>query len=143
MKTITTLLATAAVAAAGSFAYAESHADPVKMRQETMKTIGGGMKVLSDMAKGKTDFDAAAATAALATMAEAAGTIPTVFETEAQDVESEAKDDIWSNWGDFVSKAEALKAATTEASVSEAGDMQGVMGSVGAACGACHKAYKI
>lgn len=143
MKTITTLIAAAAVVGLGSFAYAESHADPIKVRQETMKTIGAQMKVLSDMAKGTTAFDAGAANTALTTMHEASLNIPTLFETEAVDPESDASDDIWTNWDDFVSKAEALQAASSQAEVTDADSLGQAVQSVGGACAACHKPYKL
>ncbi len=143
MKKLTTLAATAVIAGLGTIALADDHADPIKMRQETMKSIGGAMKVLSDMSKGNTDFDAAAANAALDTMTQAAETIPTVFETEAVDPESDASDDIWANWDDFVTKAEALHTAAMGAEVTDEASVGAAMGAVGEACAACHKPYKL
>ena len=65
-KTVTITTAAVFLGLSG-FAIAQDQ-DPVKARQDTMKTIGAQMKVLSDMAKGTTAFDADAANAALGLM---------------------------------------------------------------------------
>jgi cytochrome c556 len=102
------------------------------------------MKVLSDMAKGATTFDADAANVALASMAEAAATIPTVFEAEVTEgAKTDASTAIWENWDDFVAKAEALQTAASGASVSDEASLGAAVGAVGATCGTCHKAYKL
>lgn len=146
MKLTTKLLTVAALSAlpfAGA-AFADESAD-VKARQDAMGTIGAQMKTLTQMAKGETDFSVDAAQAALATIAETATTVPALFEAPSQDAESEASDTIWENWDDFVSKAEALEAAASAASesVTDPATLGAAMGSVGGACGACHKPYKI
>ncbi|WP_298495556.1 cytochrome c [uncultured Maritimibacter sp.] len=143
MKTIKLILAAATMTAIGA-AYVHAQADVIETRQATMKTIGGGMKVLSDMAKGATTFDADAANVALASMAEAAATIPTVFEAEVTEgAKTDASTAIWENWDDFVAKAEALQTAASGASVSDEASLGAAVGAVGATCGTCHKAYKL
>ena len=144
---VKTLLASAALATAtfGIAAHAESDNPTIQARQQAMKTIGQNFKIVGDTAKGTMEFDAAAIQAALTTISETAATVPTLFEEEVVDAESDASDDIWANWDDFVSKAEALQAAAADASgmVSSADDLGAVRGSVGGACGACHKPYKL
>ena len=140
-KTVTITTAAVFLGLSG-FAIAQDQ-DPVKARQDTMKTIGAQMKVLSDMAKGTTAFDADAANAALGTMTEAAETIPVVFETESIEGETDASEDIWANWEDFVSKAEALHEAAMGAEVTDEASLGAAMQGVGGACAACHKAYKL
>lgn len=143
MKTLKMILAAATVTTLGTAAALHAEDDPIKVRQEAMKAIGMHMKVLSDMAKGTTEFDADAANAALAGIAVTSGTIPAVFEANAVDPESDASDAIWENWDDFVTKAEALETASSGASVDSPETLGAAVGAVGGTCGACHKAYKL
>lgn len=147
MKRIQTIAATAALAilTTGVVAQAESDNPDIQARQHTMETIGQTFKPVADMAKGKIDFDAATVQDALNKISDLAATVPSKFETEVVDPESDASEKIWTNWDDFVSKAEALQKAASDAAgmVSGPNDLNAVMGSVGAACGSCHKAYKL
>ncbi|MBV7407570.1 cytochrome c [Maritimibacter sp. DP1N21-5] len=143
MKTFKLILAAATMTAIGA-AYVHAQEDVIKARQAAMKTIGAQMKVLSDMSKGAAPFDATAANEALATMAATAETVPVLFETEAiEGTDTDASSDIWANWDDFVSKAEALQTAAQGASVSDESSLGSAMGAVGGACGSCHKPYKL
>ena len=134
-----TLLATGAAFAE------EERTDPnAKMREEVMEEIGKAMGVLGGMAKGEVAFDAAAAEAAKAKIAEEAGAIATEFATQGEpDPASEAKPEIWANWDDFLKKAEALKAAASAADVSSAEAIGAALGSVGGACKDCHTTYRV
>ncbi len=139
------LLATVAMGATTTamIAHAEVEDPDVKARMETMSGIGANMKTLSQMSKGEIAFDAAAAQAAIDEIAEASETIPAVFETPAQDPESEASPEIWENWEDFVSKAEALQAAASGATVTDEASLGAAMGAIGGTCGSCHRAYQL
>lgn len=124
-------------------AIASEAADPaVKARQELMETIGGSMKVLGDMAGGKSAYDAAAAEAAKAAMVTAAGEIAAKFEPQATDPKSEAKAEIWTNWDDFVAKGNDLSTAAGALDVSSPETIGAGMGAMGGACKACHTAYR-
>jgi cytochrome c556 len=132
----------AALALTATLAFAADAENPaVKARQEAMKAVGGGMKVLGDMAKGATAFDAAAAQAAIEEIHAASMEVPTLFEPQEDDPESEAKAAIWENWDDFVSKAEALQQASM-VTVSAEADLGPAMGGLGGTCKACHSLYK-
>lgn len=130
---------------AGTVAVAHSDATnpAVIARMDAMKAIGGAMKTLSTMAKGEMAFDAGAANAALATMAAKAAEAPALFQAQEDDPESDAADEIWTNWDDFVAKAGALEAAAKGANVATADDLGPAMGAVGGTCKACHQAYKL
>ncbi|WP_292023569.1 cytochrome c [Maritimibacter sp. UBA3975] len=145
MTKIRVILATAALAMTTGtlIAHADVEDPDVKARMDTMGGIGANMKTLSQMSKGQIAFDAAAAQAAIDEMAEAAETIPDVFETPAKDPESEASDEIWENWEDFVSKAEALQEAASGATVTDEASLGAAMGSIGGTCGSCHRAYQL
>ena len=85
-----TLFAAALIGAAG-FAPAIAADEPQVVRQEMMKKVGGATGAMAKMVKGESDFDAAAALAALTTISEVAATYgehfpegsDTGFETEA------------------------------------------------------------
>ena len=130
---------------AAGLAQAEgSPTDPAAIaRENLMRTIGGSAKVLGDMAGGKAAFDAAGATAAKDALIAAAGSIPSVFETQgADDPESKAKPEIWTGWDGFVAKADALKAAATALDVASLEGTQAGMGAVGGVCKDCHSTYR-
>ncbi len=124
----------------------------VKERQETMKGIGGNMKVLSDFFKESKGTAAEAQTAA-AKIGELAKTIPAVFETEATLAEMDAvgknraKPEIWLNWDGFVEDAKTLEeksAALVAAFQSgDAAAIQAAFGDMGKnGCGGCHEDFR-
>ncbi|MEO8241848.1 MAG: cytochrome c [bacterium] len=128
----------------GGIALAQSKAtDPdVKARQTIMDHNGGAMKVLVDMIKGATPFDAAAADAAKATLVEDAAAIPAAWTVNATDPESHSKPEIWTNMEDFTAKAGALGTAAAALDTTSLDGIKAGMDALGGACGACHKAYK-
>lgn len=147
MKTMK-IIVTVATISTGLSAALVAHADvtnpAVIARTDAMKAIGGGMKTLSGMAKGEIDFDAAKADAALATIVEKGMTLPTLFEPNETDPETEAKPAIWENWDDFVKKSENLVAAAKGVgSISEQGAVGAALGQIGGTCKACHDDYRV
>ncbi|BAQ71053.1 cytochrome c [Rhodovulum sulfidophilum] len=134
----------ALAAAAATLAHAADATDPaVKARQEAMETIGKNMKSIADMAKGKADFDAQAAGAAAAVIAETADKVPGLFETRADDPESEAKPAIWDDFGDFTEKSEALQAAAGSADMASLDALRNSVGEIGRTCKSCHDDYRV
>jgi cytochrome c556 len=125
---------------AASVAFAGEATDPdAKARQDTMDMIGAQMKVLGEMAGGKTAYDAAAAEAAKTALVAAATNIPVAFEKQgAGDPKSTAKAEIWTNWDDFLKDAEALKTAATAMDVTSAETIGAGMGTIGGICKDCH-----
>ncbi len=133
----------AGIAASAALAKGERSQPEAKARAEIMSDIGRYTKVLGDMAGGKAEFDASAAAAAKAGLAEAAASMPTVFETEgAADPASDAKTEIWSNWDDFVAKADVLKVAAEGMDTASVEGIKAGMGAVGGTCRACHTPYR-
>lgn len=126
-------------------AFAETEAtDPLVIAQkDLMKSFGGAAKTLGDFAGGKTAFDAAAAEAAKATLVAGSADIHVKFEKAGTDPASEAKPEIWTNWDDFVKKANDLSAAATALDASTLEGVQAGMGAIGGACKACHTAYRM
>ena len=116
----------------------------VMNRMIGMTELSKQMKLIGDMAKEQTPFDAAAANAALDLMTEEASYIPSLFEIEALDPKSEALPHIWTDFDDFTARANALEQVTAELSgtVTEMNSLRVAVGRVGKACSACHETYR-
>lgn len=118
--------------------------DPsVKARMDMMKEIKAATGVLGNMAKQPATYNKAQADAAKATLASLAGKIPAAFQDQARDPVSEASPGIWQNWADFTARATDLKAAAQAMDSGSAGGVARGMQDIGAACGSCHKAYRL
>lgn len=136
------LLVAGVIGLTAAAAFAQATNPAVVARQDAMKVIGAQLKVLGDMAKGSTEFDAEAANAALALMAETAAEVPALFEAEETDPESKALPAIWENFDDFTSKAEALEMAAANATITDAASIGAAMGGIGGSCQGCHMTYR-
>lgn len=118
--------------------------DITKERVAAMKQNGGNLKKLgAAVAAG----DNAAAAAAAAEINEVASRIPSLFPEGSGAGETNAKPDIWQDFADFRSKANAVETASAkivaDANAGNLGsDPKAVVGSIGQNCGACHKAYR-
>lgn len=142
MKFVTKTIVAGLIMVAG-VAFAKSTDPDAMARQALMGTIGMNTKVLGDMAGGKVAFDAAAAEAAKAALAEAAGKIATTFEPQGTDAESDAKPEIWTNWDDFVAKADGLSKAALALDATSVEGIGAGMAGVGGACKDCHTKYRL
>lgn len=144
MTSVAKLVLAGFVLAAG-VAYAQVEAtDPnVIERKAQMRVQGGAAKALGDIAKGTVAYDAAAAEAAKAALVEASMQTEAHFKVNATDPASEAKPEIWTNWEDFLVKANALTEAANAIDTSSPETIGASMGAVGTACGSCHKAYRM
>jgi cytochrome c556 len=138
------LVGALALGTLGSAVFAAAMDPDVRARQEAMGLVGSNVKKVAAMVKGEVDFDAAAAQAAFATIAEKAETVPALFETRSNsDPEAEAKDAIWDNWEDFTTKAADLQAAAEVGTLVDSPEALGAsMETLGGACKACHSVYK-
>ncbi|NKB49476.1 MAG: hypothetical protein GKS02_08940 [Alphaproteobacteria bacterium] len=145
-----TLSAIAVVAVGVAFATAGTSPSDAQMNELTkqrsgaMKSMGGNMKKLGAAVAGG---DNAAAAAAAAAVNEVASKIPSLFPEGSGTGETRAKPEIWQDFADFRSKANALEAASAKVVADASGgslgsDPKAVVGSIGATCGACHKAYR-
>jgi cytochrome c556 len=137
-----TLVATF-VLLAGAAVAADATDPTVKAWQELMDANGAATKTLGGMAGGKMAFDGTAAAAAKTDLIAHAGDIANKFKTQASDPASKASPDIWTNWDDFVAKANALSTAAASLDVTSMETLQAGMGAVGGACKDCHTKYKM
>ena len=143
MKVISKTLIAGLVLVAGVAAAKEGVQDPtVKARMDLMGLNARNAKILGDMAGNKAPFDAAAAAAAKAAIIANSAEIPVKFEPQATDPVSEAKPEIWTNWADFISKANGLGTAAAAVDTASLEGIKAGMGGIGGACKACHETYR-
>ena len=116
----------------------------VLARMDGMRAIADNMKTLGQMAKGATDFDAARARAAAASIARHAAATPQLFETQETDPKSEARPAIWSDFADFAGKATELEAIAIglSTSIDDPADVKAAMAVLRANCKSCHSVYR-
>lgn len=141
-----TLLA-CVLSATPAFAH-EGATGVVKDRQDLMDSQKDAMKVIGDMAKGKTPFDAAAATKAANDINTTAKKIPDLFPegSGGEANKSDALPAVWEKWDrfkanatDLANAAEALAKALGD-SASE--DWKPALQKVGEACKSCHEDFR-
>ena len=128
----------------GVYCIASVESEAVTARTKAMSEISDNMRVLGLMLKGQVDFDLVSAKSAIQNIEKLAGKTPTLFEIEAVDPHAEAKPEIWSNYEDFVEKADTLQRVANAASrslVSEEG-LKDVIMSMGKTCKSCHSLYR-
>jgi cytochrome c556 len=144
MKFAKLLVVGALLAAGVAYAQEEPTEPNAVARAELMGTIGKSIGVLGNMASGKAAYDAAAAEGAKAALIEASAKIEATFMTQgAADPVSEAKPEIWTNWDDFLVKANALNAAATAVDVASVETIGAGMGALGGSCKDCHTTYRV
>ena len=114
----------------------------VKARMQGMSEIGVGMKVIGQMAQGKTEFDQAAAEAALASIRAQSAMVTALFQANETDPKSEAMPAIWTNWADFQAKAQAMQVAAEGASAQDVNALRQALGALGGTCKSCHSQYR-
>ena len=145
MKRVITALACGACIAVATAAVAAD--DPIANRQAIMKNVGAATGVLGKMAKGEMEFDALAAQMALRVINTSSYGYGELFPAGSETGgNTEAKDTIWSDMDGFqaaIVKFQVDTAAAVAAPPAAQADLGPILGSIGANCGACHKAYRI
>lgn len=138
------ILAISTVALAVSAAYA----DPVADRKAIMKERGGLIGGLAKMAKGETDFDAAAVATALEGLKanEAKVDIAALFPAGSDTGDTTASPKIWQDMAGFSAANDKYKAAVDAAAAAPAQDVAALgkqVGELGSNCGGCHEAFRV
>ena len=119
----------------------------VKERMDLMESQKDAMKVIGDMAKGKTKFDAAEATKAANDIARTAKKIPELFpEGSGGENKSDALPAVWEKWDRFTDNADDL-AGTADALVKTLADSASeewkpAFQKVGDTCKSCHEDFR-
>ncbi len=115
----------------------------VMARMDVMSQIGAETKVIGQMVKGETPFDADRARAAVTAIAEHSAKVPGLFEAPEDDPKSEALPAIWEDFPDFTAKTVAMEdAARAAASLETPEDLAAALGAIGETCKDCHKTYR-
>ena len=136
-----------AVSASATLALAhEGATGVVKERMDLMDRQKDDMKIIGDMAKGKTPFDAAEAAEAASDIGLTAKKISELFPEGSTGGKSEALPAIWEKWDRFTANAEDLGSAA-DALVSALGDSENqdwkaAFEKVGEACKSCHEDFR-
>lgn len=153
MIRLTTLLTSAAVITAASFAFAGGHGGnpAVKARQSHMQLYGHNLGVLGAMAKGEVEYNAEAATAAANNLVALTSMSQTSYwapGTSSDDLPDESRT-LAKLWDGGFAKAVEINTALNAASVqmaAVAGDGQAALGpavgAIGQQCGACHDDFR-
>ncbi len=119
-------------------------------RERLMHVQAYHLSIIGPMAQGEAEYDAALAGEAAANLASlaqlaSAGYLWPEGSSSAELEDSRALPAIWENTEDFQAKAAALEEATAtlaSAAGTDLASLQGALGAVGQACGACHEAYR-
>lgn len=146
MKRIISVLCVATLLSSG-LVFAASHGDPIAARKAEMKKVGGAMGILVKMARGKMDFDAAAALASLKSMNEVAGNWGELFPVgSGTGGKTTASPKIWEDRAGFTANIAKFRADTAMAIANapmEQAALGATLGLVGANCRSCHQAYRV
>ena len=120
----------------------------IEERSRIMKSMGQSMRTLKRFTQGRGSADEALS--AVSVIEDLAPTIPSLFPAGSglsTLPESEARDAIWEQWGDFVAeaerfgeKAEVLGAAISSGDPDRIGTAYGDLGKNG--CGGCHHRFR-
>ena len=118
---------------------------PIPARQEIMKMNGASMKLVGDMVKGTTEFDATKAADAMKIIADNMPDFPALFPPGSEEGDTKAGPAIWTDMAGFTAASQKLVADATEAQAAAAEGLAAfspAFQAVGANCGGCHKVYR-
>lgn len=140
-----TALASVALVAALSAAVAQDKPPQVE-RWELMDEIGAKAKLMGDMVKGETPYDAAAVNEALLVLIDHGERFTELFpEGSETGHDTRALPAIWENKADFEQKAEDLVTAAAAAQGPAAEGLESfatAFRAIGQTCRACHTEYR-
>lgn len=119
----------------------------VKQRMDGMSGIAGQMKIIGQMARGQTNFDASTMRTAADALTVLALEIPDQFPKGSDGSPSDARAAIWQDWETFSIMAEMLVIASDQLSIAApnlAGvkDLQPHFRAIGKTCQGCHKDFR-
>ena len=121
--------------------------DPRLLRHEIMEDVGDAAKVIGDMLKGETEFDAARAQGALGTFGHAAARFGELFPAGTETgADTEAAPAIWEDRVGFEAALQDFLDATAVAINAEAQtveDAKPVYGPIFKTCKGCHDKYRL
>jgi len=109
-----------------------------------MKEMASNTKIVGQMLKGKTSFDANEAKLALERLSSLSLETPKVFKINATDPKSEAKPVIWDEFDEFTRLSKDLAETSTDlaSSLKTIDDLRPALKRVSSGCKACHSRYR-
>lgn len=120
--------------------------DSITARRACMKANNAGAGVFVSIIKGEKPYDTAAVKAALDSMGKACAAWDTFWPEDSKTSTTQkthASDAIWKDKAGFAAAGEAAyKAETALAATTDEASFKAAFPAVGAACGACHKAFR-
>lgn len=144
MKVIKLLTLIFLVISSVAFAHSGVKDQNVKERMMVMKAMADNTKVIGQMLKRKTQFDANEAKSALERLSSLSLKTPKVFTVNATDPKSEAKPAIWDEFDEFTK----LSLELAETSIVLAGsieiieDLRPALKRISLGCKSCHSKYR-
>jgi cytochrome c556 len=118
--------------------------DPIRQRQDLMKSNQEQLRLLTGMSRGQAPFDAARAQAAFQTIERNASQIPPLFPPNSKEGKTAALPVIWERKADFDGHATKLAqdARAAQAGITDQASLQPAIQRVGQNCGGCHETYR-
>ncbi len=124
-----------------------AQSDPVKEREDLMKSNDKNAKVVVAMMRGQQPFDAKAVDAAFAQWADTAQKLPGLFPDNSKTGgDNRASPKIWVNKKDFDQKAAEFAKAVADTRAKAVASLDGLRAGipvVGKACDNCHNEYRL
>ena len=144
MKVIKLLTLIFLVISSVAFAHSGVKDQNVKERMMVMKAMADNTKVIGQMLKRKTQFDADEAKSALERLSSLSLKTPKVFTVNATDPKSEAKPAIWDEFDEFTKLS--LELAETSIvlanSIENIEDLRPALKRISSGCKSCHSKYR-
>lgn len=143
MHVKTAIVFGALAAAAGAAGAAD---DPIKARQELMKSVGKSTKAMAQMVKGEAPYEAGQVKKAADTIAAVPAKYVTLFPEGSGEGDTEAGPKIWSDMDGFKAEAEKLEASAKEVSAATGNGedaFKAAFVEMTQNCKSCHEGYRV
>ena len=144
MKSFKLIILVSLTISSVAFAHSGVKDKNVKERMMVMKEMAGNTKIIGQMLKGKTSFDANQVKLALERLSALSLETPKVFTINATDPKSEAMPNIWDEFDEFtkLSKDLAETSIALANSIATIEDLRPALKKVSSGCKACHSRYR-